>query len=173
MEKNSSVRFIDAGAGEIEVRYYSAYVQLLDDEAGRTLVRYYNAKKDCFERIGTAEQVFVLGLSGKGDSADKLMVLDARIWLLWGGCLHYVGPIDAGLIMEQWGNGCVRCYELYFLPVPFDEIIVSFEEFEELEPQKWVPTSEYRRDGNQIIAKEYSSGRKICFEFSRDVLSDL
>ena len=173
MEKNSSVRFIDAGAGEIEVRYYSAYVQLLDDEAGGTLVRYYNAKKDCFERIDTANRVFVLDLNDKGDSADKLMVLDARIWLLWGGCLHYVGLIDEGLIMLQSGNYCVRGYDLHLTPVPFDKMIVSFEEFEELEPQEWAPTTEYRWDDNQIIAKEYSSGREVCFEFPRDVLSDL
>ena len=148
-------------------------VQLIDVGAGRTVVRYYNAKKDCFERICTAEQVFVLGLNGKDDSADKLMVLDARIWLLWGGCLHYVGLIDEGLIMVQSGNYCVRSYDLYLTPVPFDEMIVSFEEFDELEPQEWAPTTEYRWDDNQIIAKECSSGREICFEFPREALSDL
>ena len=134
-------------------------VQLIDVGAGRTVVRYYNAKKDCFERICTAEQVFVLGLNGKDDSADKLMVLDARIWLLWNGRLRYVGLVDEGLLLLQSGGCCLRKYDLSHTPL--------------LLPRKWVPTTEYRWDDNQVTAKEYFSGRKFCFEVPRGVLSDL
>ena len=142
-------------------------VQLIDVGAGRTVVRYYNAKKDCFERICTAEQVFVLGLNGKDDSADKLMVLDARIWLLWNGRLRYVGLVDEGLLLLQSGGCCLRKYDLSHTPLPFRCMIVSFDE---LLPRKWVPTTEYRWDDNQVTAKEYFSGRELGFEIAHNSL---
>lgn len=145
-------------------------VQLIDVGAGRTVVRYYNAEKDCFERICKAKQVFVLGLNGKDDSADKLMILDARIWLLWNGRLRYVGLVDEGLLLLQSGGCCLRKYDLSHTPLPFHCMIVSFDE---LLPREWVPTTEYSWDDNQVTAKEYFSGRKFCFEVPRGVLSDL
>ncbi len=142
-------------------------LQLIDVGAGRTVVRYYNAKKDCFERICKADQVFVCGLNGKDDDADKLIVADAKIWLLWAGKLRYVGRVDEGLVMVQSGDHYLRKYDLSNTPLPFHCLFVNFDE---ALPCRWLPITQYRWEDNHVVAKEYFSGREFGFEIARNVL---
>ena len=145
-------------------------VQLIDVGAGRTVVRYYNAEKDCFECICKAKQVFVRGLYKFDDAANKLIVADGRIWLLWDEKLRYVCNEYAATLL-QGGGHILKKYDVSQTALPFDLLLVHFDGDE---PKSWVPVKDYECDLAKMRVEytEYVSGARFCFEVPRGVLSD-